>query len=1251
MPTVTDGRWNGIQQTPGDSKVAGDNLGVFPLHGLLLKNGKALIWSGHAENVHYLAETYEWDPNQPIATAIKVPCPPGVDIFCCHHALLEDGRVLTVGGSSTIHGTGIRDICVYTPAIGGGTGNWTKIGEMTEARWYPTLVELPDGCFVVFSGRTENGGIIASSIELLKPPFTGPGYTTQTIAGGDKTLPTYPGLHLIPGGKIVHTGTTWRFESGASTPFDRTFSFLKTGTATGSWIDEGMFPSTHIRNREEGMSISLPPAQDGKILLIGGGWSMGGPHAAGSQLDAAEILNTQTTPFQWIRIANMNFPRVNPNMVLLPDGKILVHGGHDSYKWSATQVPSNQAEIYDPVLDTWTPVDTMHERRTYHSLSLLLPDGKVFTAGGVDPSRSEPGGGTLNQKTFELYEPPYFFNGVRPTITNVHRDDGPNDQIAYGGQFFIETPNAASIIKVVLIRTGSMTHHTDTQQRYIPLTFVVENATTLRVGVISDPSVAHPGHYQLWIIDNNNLPCERASMILLNRKSCFIVTDRSHVSRDEVDPGSTTSFPNSFYVIMDGFLPSELGVTTATPTLAQLAAMAPAIAFKKADETSILVISASPQELLLEDSSLPAGVRQRFTFKYTLQFTSDSIFYAADGVTIIERQTILVDATKDLYMCSAPMQLINQPNPYMLDGPTHWLSTDVRVFQIREGETRFGRTIGNTETGAVSFIQNVLADLNINPVTGSTQFGTILTDANDSRLEISRSVGVQRVFNFAIAKVTYRGRTLAANDVRVFFRMFNTAIAAMDYRSASTYRKGTNSFGEPVPLLGINGGEILTIPFFAEARVNTAIQSMLSDQRDQVNRRNFAATGGGETYAFFGCWLDINQTALRFPLNPAGNGPYTSGLKSIQELIRGKHMCLIAELDFAPDFISEGDTPANNDNLSQRNLVILQSDNPGSPATHTVHHTFEIKASKYFGIGDTLKMPYFFDDEKAKDQPLTHGHGEITIPRKRLTRISHDELMIRWGNVPRNSIATIYIPDIDANEILTLANLRLGSYQLKLIDDHTIECAVNDVTYIPLPSSRRVNIAALISIQLPGDIKKGDPVTIKGRKTYPKGQSFKMHIHQMDGVKYQLLGAVEMVIQVSSAEVLLEDEMRHLSVMKHIAGSIPVTDRWHPVFEKYLGYIGERVKGFGGDPDQITASPDGNGFSLPVHENTIKTKLCCRLQIGILILLLILLLLLGISAINNFTNVALLKIAGGVAVITGITILFWLWLKCLKCSK
>ena len=73
------------------------------------------------------------------------------------------------------------------------------------------------------------------------------------------------------------------------------------------------------------------------------------------------------------------------------------------------------------------------------------------------------------------------------------------------------------------------------------------------------------------------------------------------------------------------------------------------------------------------------------------------------------------------------------------------------------------------------------------------------------------------------------------------------------------------------------------------------------------------------------------------------------------------------------------------------------------------------------------------------------------------------------------------------------------------------------------------------------------------------------------------LGAFQIQIPVRTKQTLLEPEERTYSVLKYIEQTIPHENRWYPVFEKYVGVIGDRVKALGGDPTRIRPSPDGSG--------------------------------------------------------------------------
>ncbi len=99
--------------------------------------------------------------------------------------------------------------------------------------------------------------------------------------------------------------------------------------------------------------------------------------------------------------------------------------------------------------------------RGYHNTSLLLPDGRILLAGSgrLDGSLMTP------EKTAEIFSPPYLHKGPRPTITSAP------STMSYGGKIDVETPDAAAITKVSLVRIGSVTHNFNMDQRWQQLNF------------------------------------------------------------------------------------------------------------------------------------------------------------------------------------------------------------------------------------------------------------------------------------------------------------------------------------------------------------------------------------------------------------------------------------------------------------------------------------------------------------------------------------------------------------------------------------------------------------------------------------------------------------------------------------------------------------------------------------------------------------------------------------------------------------
>ncbi len=230
-----------------------------------------------------------------------------------------------------------------------------------------------------------------------------------------------------------------------------------------------------------GSSVLLPDGPDGssKVMVIGGAGQAG-----------TEVLDAADLAAGWSPRATLPQPRRNANSVLTPDGAIITIGGNLEDNFGQ---PQKEALRYDPAADTWTPLAEQAEERGYHSTALLLPDGRIVSAGDDGPS----GGGGRSDE-IEIFSPPYLFKGARPRITSAP------GAVPYGSSFTVGTPDT-DVAKAVLVAPGATTHANDMHQRLVPLA-VTPTAGGLQLTAPATTAIAPPGHYMLFLVDSAGVP-------------------------------------------------------------------------------------------------------------------------------------------------------------------------------------------------------------------------------------------------------------------------------------------------------------------------------------------------------------------------------------------------------------------------------------------------------------------------------------------------------------------------------------------------------------------------------------------------------------------------------------------------------------------------------------------------------------------------------------------------------------------------
>ena len=453
------------------------SMPINPIHAALLSNGNLLLVAGSGNCPPSQSGCPSGPPYgtsngsgalllDPVSGQTISQFSLSWDMFCNGMVLLEDGRPFIAGGTiqyDPFHGE--PKATTFDPL----TNSFSDTPNMAHGRWYPTLLTLGDGRVMAFSGVNETGGTnLAVEFYSLDT-----GWSAEYISSWTPDL--YPRLHLLPNGSVFYSGA-----QTISKLFDPSTNTWNTNVAT----------TNYSGTRHYGTSVLLPllPSNnyDPKVIIMGGG---------NPATNTTETIDMGASTPAWQYGPNMSQARIEMNAVILPNGKVLALGG--SLDDEDTNTASLNADLYDPVSNTFSSAGANAYPRLYHSVALLLPDATVWLAGG-NPSR----GSYVPQ--MEIYEPPYLFNpegalATRPSITS-----GPSS-IAYGEAFAVTTPDAVNISSVVLVRNGTVTHAFGMDQREVGLSFTRQSGT-LTVTAPPNANIAPPGYYMLFILDTSGIP-------------------------------------------------------------------------------------------------------------------------------------------------------------------------------------------------------------------------------------------------------------------------------------------------------------------------------------------------------------------------------------------------------------------------------------------------------------------------------------------------------------------------------------------------------------------------------------------------------------------------------------------------------------------------------------------------------------------------------------------------------------------------
>jgi hypothetical protein len=493
------------------------DIPVFAINAAMLPTGKVL-WFAYPNSpdrppgMQHGGVAYLWNPANGTFNAVPPPIDPArglpVNLFCAGISFLADGQVLVTGGNLKYPAetgdkyAGLEHVYTFDPW----SETWRRQPDMNHGRWYPSQLLLPDGRTFIMGGLDEDGHAKKNEdLELFDPPAQLGGAGSVSFLGpagvlGDPGRPPvgdyYPHLFWMPSGRALVAGpytidSWWLNRPGNPADF--------------TWDDIPNFAFSRVW----GSAVLVPGGPDGshEVLQIGGS-DKPAADAATPQTDA--LATTTTIAFDeglgtWTADESMHVGRSHLNTVLLPDSSMVTIGGGlgatraEPGQYAVT--PDHlQTELWDPDTRVWRLGPAQHEFRTYHSTALLLPDGRVVSAG------DDYHGPSFTQDTAEIYEPPYLFDGdapaPRPAIA------GAPEAITWAQPFDVAVTAAAgrAVDRAVLVAPSATTHAVDINQRVVPLRTTRAGPAVLRAEAPPNRDVAPPGVYMLFVLDETGTP-------------------------------------------------------------------------------------------------------------------------------------------------------------------------------------------------------------------------------------------------------------------------------------------------------------------------------------------------------------------------------------------------------------------------------------------------------------------------------------------------------------------------------------------------------------------------------------------------------------------------------------------------------------------------------------------------------------------------------------------------------------------------
>ncbi|KAM3556153.1 hypothetical protein MY1884_005214 [Beauveria asiatica] len=461
------------------------NFPTVPVAGMVDPlTGKITIWSAYAYN-NYVGSSWDrvftsiWDPATNDVEP-KIVDDTDHDMFCPGISIDGKGQVIITGGNSK-YKTTFYDFP---------SQNWTAGPDMKVPRGYQASATCSDGRVFTIGGSWSGGDIEPKDGEIYDPQSN-----SWTMLSGAKVANL---LTQDAQGLYRSDNHAWLFgwkdgsvfQAGPSTAMNWYYT-----NGSGDVSSAGKRTTNRGDDPDSICGIAVMyDATQGKILAAGGAPSY--QHSAAH--NGAHIItlgNVGDQPNVRFASNGMWSARSFATATLLPNGQTFITGGQSyaiPFEDSTAQLTP---ELYDPDQDSFRQQAPNTIPRTYHSISLLMPDARVFNAGG-----GLCGDCHTNHFDGQIFTPNYLLNSDgspadRPAITSASVNSG---------RIVIGTDDAVS--SASLIRVGTSTHTINTDQRRIPLKLSRRSSRSYSAYLPTDPGILLPGYWMLFVMNSNGVP-------------------------------------------------------------------------------------------------------------------------------------------------------------------------------------------------------------------------------------------------------------------------------------------------------------------------------------------------------------------------------------------------------------------------------------------------------------------------------------------------------------------------------------------------------------------------------------------------------------------------------------------------------------------------------------------------------------------------------------------------------------------------